>query len=239
MRILLLIFVSVIMANVPVRAQDVDIIPYLKQIEAGNTQNASEELPLLKKRNPDSPSLLFIEGVLTENGQEALVIYNSIITKYPRSKYADAAMFRVYSYYYALGLYETAGKYLNRLKREYPESPYIKIADRTIPQQDEVNELSRSEVKDVKSGGSTEVKETKKYLYTIQAGAFSSTSNAELLKKDFQIAGYYSEIKEKTVGGSVFQVVYVGRFTSEEEARSTLQVINSEFKINAIVTAIN
>lgn len=233
--LLFLVFVGIQFSTF---AQDVDIIPYLKQIEAGNTQNASEDLASLKKRNPDSPSLLFLEGVLTENGQDALVIYNSIITQYPRSKYADAAMFRVYSYYYALGFYETAGKYLTRLKREYPESPYIKIADRTIPQQDEVNELSRSEVKDVKTEP-LPVKDTKKYLYTLQAGAFSTLNNAVLLKKDIELAGYYCEVKEKTVGGSIFHVVFVGRFVTEAEARSTLQVINSEFKINAIVTSIN
>ncbi|QQS35180.1 MAG: SPOR domain-containing protein [Ignavibacteriales bacterium] len=237
MKRLLVLFIFILF--VPAFAQDVDIIPYLKQIEAGNTQNASEELPLLKKKNPDSPSVLFLEGVLTENGQDALVIYNSILTKYPRSKYADAAMFRVYSYYYALGLYETAANYLKRLKNEYPESPYIKIADRTIPQQDDMNELSRSEVKETPKETTPPVKDTKKYLYTLQAGAFSSYDNASELKKSFELSGYYSEIKEKTVGGSTFHVVYVGRFVKEDEARSTMQVINSEFKINAIVTSIN
>ncbi len=236
MKRLLVLFIFILF--VPAFAQDVDIIPYLKQIEAGNTQNASEELPLLKKKYPDSPSILFLEGVLTENGQDALVIYNSILTKYPRSKYADAAMFRVYSYYYALGLYETAANYLKRLKNEYPESPYIKIADRTIPQQDETNELSRSEVKETPKE-TPPVKDTKKYLYTLQAGAFSTEANAMQLKKDFEKSGYYSEVKDKTVGGSVFHVVFVGRFVNEEEARSTMQVINSEFKINAIVTSIN
>jgi hypothetical protein len=71
-------------------AQDVDIVSYLKQIESGNLEKAKSELPGLKKNYPNSPSVMFLEGVLTENGQEAIIIYNNIIKTYPHSKYADA-----------------------------------------------------------------------------------------------------------------------------------------------------
>ena len=71
------------------------------------------------------------------------------------------------------------------------------------------------------------------YKYTIQAGAFSKLENAQSLKKDFQDSGFFSEIKEKVVGGTTFEVVYVGKFVSEEEAKNFLQVINSEFKLES------
>ena len=109
-------------------AQDVDIVPYLKQIENGNVDDVKNEIPDLKEKYPNSPSIMFLDGVLTENGQKAVLIYQNIVDKYPDSKYADAALYRIYSYYYALGLYEAAKEKLNQLVSKYPDSPYIKIA---------------------------------------------------------------------------------------------------------------
>ena len=58
---------------------------------------------------------MFLDGVLTEDGQQAVSIYQRIIDKYPNSKYADAATYRVFAYFYALGLYETAEKMRDKL----------------------------------------------------------------------------------------------------------------------------
>ena len=209
-------------------SQDVDIVSYLKQIESGEKSEVEEKLPGLKKDYPNSPSVMFLEGVLTQNGQEAVTIYTKIVTYYPYSKYADAALYRIYSYYYALGLYDTAKNHLNRLKKDYPQSPYIKIAERNIPSE---NEFSSREQK-------PDEKKQLDYKYTIQAGAFGKLANAQSLKKDFQDSGFFSEIKEKVVGGTTFQVVYVGKFVNEEEAKNFLQVINSEFKLDGRVVNI-
>ncbi len=182
---------------------------------------------------------MFLDGVLTENAQDAVAIYKEILDKYPGSKYADAALYRIYSYYYALGLYNTASQYLNRLKVDYPSSPYIKIAERNIPTKDEDD----SEVNNNNDSSSQKNNEQKqpsaaKYLYTIQAGAFSNESNAADLNKDFKDSGFYSEIKEKNIAGTTFHVVYVGRFENVEEAQNFLQVINKEFKLEGRVVSI-
>lgn len=212
-------------------AQDVDIVSYLRQIESGNKEEAETMLFQLKKEYPNSPSVMFLEGVLTENGQDAIVIYSQIVNTYPLSKYADAALYRIYSYYFALGLYETAAGHLNRLKKNYPESPYIKIADRNIPSEDDFSSQLRNDKIDNKEYTPPVVK----YNYTIQAGAFSKLSNAESLKNDFVDSGFFSEIKEKVVGGTTFHVVYVGQFNREDEAKNFLQVINKEYKLDGRV----
>ena len=41
------------------------------------------ELTDLKEQYPESPSVMFLNGVLTENGQEAVVIYGEIVDVYP------------------------------------------------------------------------------------------------------------------------------------------------------------
>ena len=214
----------------PSYPQEKDIVQYLKLIEAGAKDSILRILPELKKEYPNDPSVLFLEGILTENAQGAVPVYNRIISDFPRSKYADASVYRLYSYYYSLGLYNTASSFLKKLKKEYPQSPYIKIAEREIPAENE----PASSPPDLSASGNA-----KDFRFTIQAGAFSNDSNAVSLKNSFDGAGYYSFIGKKSVGGSDFSVVYIGRFKKREEAESFLLVINKQFNLNGRIVPLN
>lgn len=216
--------------------QDVDIIPYLKQIENGQAEEVKRILPDLKQQYTGSPSVLFLEGVLTENGEEAVKIYNELVTRFPGTRYADAALFRIYSYYYALGLYNTANNYLEKLKREYPDSPYIKVAGRNIPEEDELIPKEKEQSDQIfKDTGSVP---TADYRYSIQAGAFSKPENANQLQKKFSESGLYSEIFEKEVAGTTFHVVYVGKYRTESEAANYLSIINRQFGLTGRIVEI-
>lgn len=233
-------FILILFASSVIYPQEVNIIPYLKQIEAGEKDKAAEKLNDLKEEYPGDPSVMFLDGVLTENGQTAVGIFKNIIDKYPKSRYADASLYRIYSYYYALGLYQTSKTFLERLKSEYPHSPYIQIAEKKIPAKDEVTgeENVQKETKPDRSK-TTETEKRTDYKYTIQAGAFSNPANAESLKKSFTDAGFYSDTSEKNVAGTLFTVVYVGKFLNEDEARNFLEVINKRFNISGRIVPID
>ncbi len=224
----ILFFILLLLIIAPLYSQEKDIVPLLKLIEGGAKDSVMQVFPELKKSYPNDPSVLFLEGVLTENGQDAIPIYNRILNDFPKSKYADASIYRLYSYYYSLGLYNTAESFLKRLKQGYPSSPYIKLAEREIPSGNEVS--SPQEL----SPGNTE-----DYQFTIQAGAFSNDSNALSLKQTFEDAGYYSFIKNKSVGGTEFRVVYVGRFEKRAEAENFLLAVNSQFDLKGQIVPIN
>ncbi len=218
-----------------INAQDVNIVPYLQQIENGKADEVKYELIGLKEKYSGDPSVMFLEGVLTENGQKAVVIYQKVVDDYPDSKYADAALYRIYSYYYALGLYESATEKLNKLIADYPKSPYIKIAKQNqlpvnpeITQEDETN-ITQQKNEDVKGAD---------YKFTIQAGAFSKIENAESLQLKFEKSGIFSEIKDKLVAGTSFHVVYVGKFVTENDAENFLKTINDRFELSGRVTQI-
>ena len=215
-----------------INAQDVNIVPYLQQIENGKADEVRNELVGLKERYSDDPSVMFLEGVLTKNGQKAVVIYQKVVVEYPDSKYADAALYRIYSYYYALGLYESATEKLNKLIADYPKSPYIKIAKQNqlpvnpeITQEDETD-ITQQKNEDVKGAD---------YKFTIQAGAFSKIENAESLQLKFEKSGIFSEIKDKLVAGTTFHVVYVGKFITENDAENFLKTINDKFELSGRV----
>lgn len=213
-----------IIINISILAQEADITPALRQIDSGDITSANNFLRELKSKKSNDPSTIFLDAVLTSNGEEALKKYSIVYAKYPKSKYADASLYRIFSYYYSLGYYNRAGTYLSKLKNEYPNSPYIKSANRKIPDVEDVVQIS-----------SVNNPETVNYNYTIQAGAFLNPDNAKKLQDQFKADGYYSEITTKEVGGSILNVVNVGRFAKEEETKSVLDYLSKKYNINGRV----
>jgi tetratricopeptide (TPR) repeat protein len=232
-----LVYFSLIISAIPINitAQDLNIVPYLQQIENGKADEVRNELIGLKEKYSGDPSVMFLEGVLTENGQKAVVIYQKVVDEYPDSKYADAALYRIYTYYYALGLYESATEKLNKLIADYPKSPYIKIAKQNqLPVNPEITQEDETEIPQRK----IEYVNGADYKFTIQAGAFSKIENAESLKLKFEKSGIFSEIKDKLVGGTTFHIVYVGKFVTEYDAESFLKTINDTFELSGRVIQI-
>lgn len=225
----ILIFILISATNL---AQEPDITPYLKKIEAGERNEVVEKLPELKRLNPNSTSLIYLEGLVTEDGEKAFQIYKSLVERFPKSKYADAALYRIYCYLIVIEKTELADNYLIRLKKDFPESPYIKLTEKTAFTLTPVENIKE----DSKQIQPTKVKDEK---FAIQAGAFTSRENAVKLKNDFEKAGYSSHIIQKTVGGTLFHVVHVGRFASESEAKSFLKLINSKFKLQGWVVELD
>lgn len=225
LRLAIIIFFII---NFSVSAQEADITSALRQIDSGDLKSASNYLKNLKSKNPNDPSVIFLDAVLTTNGEEALKKYSIVYEKYPKSKYADASLYRIFSYYYSLGYYKKAESYLTKLKNEFPDSPYNKSADRNIPDTEEIVQITP----EVKSAPVN-------YNFTIQAGAFLNLDNAKKLHEQVQSDGYFSEITTKEVGGSILNVVNVGKFAKEEETKSVLDYLSKKYNINGRVTNIS
>jgi len=231
---LIFLFVISILTASQIVAQEVDIVPYLKMIEQGNIEEAKSKLLELKSDYPKSSNLIFLEGVLTENGQDAIVLYQTLVEKYPKSAYADAAIYRIYSYYFALGLYNTADKNLAKLKKDYPESPYIKMAAANVVK----NDVEETSPQTTQTAGENKNVD-KEFLYTVQAGAFTNSDNAKVLQKEIENAGMISFIQDKNVAGTVFKVVFIGKFETRKEAEDFLPIANTRFRITGRVVEIN
>jgi len=99
-------------------AQNVNIIPQLKKVESGDIAEVKKDLDELKLVNPSDPNVFFLEAVITEDGEKAKDLYETVYTNFPNSQFADAALFRNFSFYYALGLYKKAEELKNQLRTE-------------------------------------------------------------------------------------------------------------------------
>ena len=210
--------------------QNINIVPQLKQIEAGKYEDAKKALLVLKKNHTNHPDLIFLEAVLTEDGEESLKYYELVYNNFPESRFADAALFRAFSYYYALGLYRRAGELKGRLGKEYPNSPYVKNTDREFPAVDEMIVVDTRPYR-IKKAGEEE--------FTVQAGAFSNFNNAEDLKKRFISEGLFSQISPKKVNNIQLHIVTVGKFTSRNDADKFLDVLESKYSLKGRVLELN
>ena len=231
--ILLLIFLT----N-QIFSQEVDISPALKQIESGNISNAAAILLNLKSKNPGDPSVIFLDAILTKDGDEALRKYSTVLEKFPESKYADASLYRIFSYYYSLGYYKKAETYLDRLKKDFPESQYVKTADRKIPDVEEPSAQTVSESQ-IQQPAQQKKNEATENNFTIQAGAFLNVDNARKLSDQLKKENYFTEITTKEVGGSILNVVNVGKFANEEETKPVLNFLEKKFNLKGRVVPIN
>jgi len=237
--IFLSVFILPIVFHFNAYTQDADIITYLKQIEDGNKDQVAGKLETLKTKYPDSPSIMFLEGVLTDDGEKAISIYKDLVKKYPQSKYADASLYRICTYYFAVGKYSDVKSNFKKLKKYYPQSPYIKLTERDIPDEDVTDEKEVNENDKTASDIAVKPADSKSYKYTIQAGAFTIADNAKSLKSDLENAGYFTTIEDKTVGGASFHIIYVGKFVNQEDAKSFLQKLDKKYNLNGRVVSIN
>lgn len=227
MKIKLIILAAVVFTQV--YAQEVNIVEFLKAVEDGEVNTAITGLTELKKSNPNDPSVIFLDAVLTEDGESALTKYQAIYEQHPNSNYADAALYRVFSYYYSLGVYNRAESLLTKLKTEYPNSPYIRAADRTIP--DEVNTVTETTPQPAPQPNVTD----ENYNFTIQAGAFLNIENAKNLLNEIKKDGYPAELGTKSVGGSLLNVVTFGHLKTESEAQPLIVYLKNKFDLNGRV----
>ncbi len=211
-------------------AQETDISKALLEIESGNIQNAEIYLQEFKKSSPNDPSVIFLDGILTPNGDEALKKYSTVYEKFPNSKYADASLYRIFSYYFSLGFYKKAESYLDKLKTSYPNSSYIGMADRKIPNDEEVNLPNETATEPISKDSG--------YKYTIQAGAFLNADNAKKFCDQLLKDGYDAVVTTKEIGGSVFNIVNVGKFSSEDETKTILKSLEKNYSVKGRIVEV-
>lgn len=224
----------VLACTIPVAAQiqgagEPDILKRLELIEKGQADVVRSELPTLMTNFQNHPGVLYLQGVLTTDGAEASKIYQSILDNFPKSEWADDALFKLYQYYYSVGLYKTADQKLELLKRDYPHSTYA--TDQKVAEEPKVAPPPETPAKVNQPGKGK--KSTA--LFTVQAGTFREVQNAEELKSRFERDGYASHIFTIVNSGKKFHKVWVGEFATQDEAKRFSGEIKKKYHIESIV----
>ena len=188
-------------------AQNIDL--YLSLIDEGSTEGVRESLPELISKYPDSPGVLYINALLTEDGIKSIEIYNDIIKKYPNTRYAPYSAMKIGEYFYARGLYTQAAALLKNIPIKYPRFTDIeRVANMMVNSFNAIGEADSARyygliIKsmfpriDIGIDNSSEKnkplaqvfefnKKARKELgpYVVQVGAFSTEKSAKKLKQN-------------------------------------------------------
>lgn len=237
---------------------DTELRAALDKIDKGLSSEVRRDLPGLVSRHPNNPGALYLQGRLAVDGIEAVKFYQGVVDNFPKSEWADDALFRIYQYYYSLGLYRTAEIKMQQLKKEYPGSGYLTgKPEQTIPAiEEKVVNLPKKEVEpslqEATPGLKTDtlaqpvLKEDDKQTlpekafersksFTIQAGAYSTSANAEKQRKFFDELGYSAEIVNKVRNGKNLFLVWVGSYATTEEARLIVKELKNNYKVESMI----
>lgn len=225
---------------------DAEIRARVKMLEEGKATQVKLELPSLIAKYQNHPGVLYLQGRLAANGVEAAKFYQSVIDNFPKSEWADDALYHIYLYYYSLGLSRTAELKMQQLRKEYPNSPYIK--EKSTPQislEDEhaprVIPSPPSQLVDSSAMRTPKGNEINMEMgapsgaYAIQVGAFSSVENAAKLKSSFEDLGYVVDVQNKVRDGRSLYLVWIGNFKTADEARKFSAEVKAKHKVESIV----
>lgn len=207
-----------------------DIRRRLELIERGGTETVRAELPTLMNNFQNHPGVLFLQAVLTTDGSEAARTYQSIVDNFPESEWADDALYRLYQYFYSIGLYKTGDQKLQQLKRDYPFSSYAAKA----PAPEQPPPAREEPPAQIKRPGPVEKFAT---TFTVQVGAFSALQNAEELKSRFERDNFVCNIFTVVTDGRKLHKVWVGEFGTYDEAKRFTQEIKRKYNLESIVVS--
>ena len=219
-----------------------DIRKYLARIEQGQSDAVRDEIPSLLEQYPNNAAVLYLQGCVTSDGAEAVRIFQGVVDNYPRSEWADDALFKVYQFYTAIGLYRTAELKMNQLKKDYPTSEHIAAAAQVdtgkLPEESGEDAAAPASVgvSDATKDHSRDATEVQGQ-FTLQVGAYASEVNAETQKVFFEDLGHPVEVINKLKGSRSLFIVLVGNFKTYEEAKAKAAEIRKSYNIDAFVVS--
>jgi len=100
----------------------------IQNVLHGSLDSAAVYLPTMEQKYPNNPSVMYLKGLLENNGEEAMVIFSKLYNTHPTSEYGDDAVMKVAEYYYAAGMYVKAANWLKKMPIYYSRSEHIERA---------------------------------------------------------------------------------------------------------------
>lgn len=229
MRLILsaLIFAAVFM---PALAQGQLPAGLLEKIYAGDAVGVRSEIETLLITEPKNPQITFLDAILTEDAAKAVYKLKAFLSVYPHHTLADDALYRVYSYYYAIGSYKTADEQMEKMRREYPGSPFLapSVNDLVLPLPEKSKEVAAEDEEPAPAA------EDGNY-FTVQVGAFLDIKNVAELRGKLREDGYETYVRRKKVGGAEFHIVSAGKLRTSEEAEAVKEELRMKHGLNGLI----
>jgi hypothetical protein len=217
--------------------EKVDVRSYVERIRNGGGDQVREEVNGLLNRFPGDPGVQYLHGLVTVEGADAVRVFQGIVDSHPRSEWADDALYRVYQFYHALGLYRTADLKMAQLREEYPESEYLAGSD-AGPSAGSAADTTRDNAPPpVVPPAGMEGRTDQQGQFALQVGAYSSQENAEKQKLFFEDQGYPVDVINRVRDSRSLFLVLVGNYLTYDEAKGKGAEIRRLYSIDSFVVS--
>lgn len=227
--------------SLPLVAQlsEQDVRNRLELIHAGKAEQVRAELPMLLRQYPNDPGVKYLEAYLTANGDQAVKKYQSIVDQHPKSEWADDALYKVYQYYYAVGLYKTADAKMSQLNEQYPESIYAKREakpEETVAPPFEEKQETKPEQQTTAPKEETVPAPTTTGKFIVQVGVFSQENTSLREAERYStVVGKTAIVFPKQSGGRTVYAIGFEGFETEQLARDFGTELKSKYNIESFI----
>ena len=234
--------------------------PLLREYEQGNLKKLEQWLQ--SDRGLDDFSRVFLRNLFSKDAAAAVAAYKSLIKKNPQGPAVPLLLERIGQYQFSTGLYHSARETFSVLAKVYPESPaaeralyYVARCWQAIGRSDSTAKalgllrkrfpdsrylslisLPPPEERPLPSAGKAEPLAP---VFTVQAGAFSTYSNAKIQRQFLENKGYRTRIYLKEVQNRTFYVVCTGRFQDRTRAEKYARRLRKRYHIQYQIVDLN
>jgi len=242
--------VAIVFAQMP----ESEVRKRLDFIYSGQAERVRIELPSLEKQYPNDAGVDYLDAILTTDGAAAVKKFQAIVDQAPQSGWADAALYKVYQYYYSVGLYKTADQKFEQLKQQYPKSLYVAGAVKE-QRPAAVQQIPAPEIKPpdttaqrqaepvatiepaAKPAADTAAAVPAPRKFAVQAGAYASERKAQKQVDFFSTINRKAVVTSKMSAGKTLYVVSIEDFSSEQDARDFIAELKLKYNIESIIVA--
>ncbi len=264
--LMVLLLFPLVVLTVPAQNAAPDIRALVARVNAGSADEVREQLPSLLSEHPNDPGVLYLQALLTREGADAVRTYQSIVDNFPKSEWADDALFKVYQFYYALGLYRTADMKMAQLKSAYPSSPFTEAQPQAQSDAPEPATVKPDDVKpavtnpDMPKAGLPPPPDQVRPVqpktepavqdpspagtdtaipvrFSLQVGAYTVHANAVTEKNRYEGLGYTAEMISKVRDTKSLFIVMVGSYGTYDEAKAAAAELKRKTGMSAMVVS--
>jgi len=250
MKRLIHLIVMIFIISSPLFSQSEIVKKCLKQIAEGSIDDVKKQVPELLAKYPDYPGIWLLQGVVIDDAELAVAVFQKILKEYPKCEWADDAYWRIVQYFAIIGDIDKAKDELAKFRKQYPNSEFIQPASDVIvfcekigksdnnahsPSGfDEDSDIDKSKTQP-KSNVKVDTKpkaEAKKSTtqpaakdgktFRLQAGVFSTEEAAKIERDRFRKQRFAADIIPKTVDDKLMFAVVIGNYPSKQVAEEEM-----------------
>ncbi len=189
------------------------------------------------ENNPRIAEVYYFLGRLSIVPDSALLYYKKVTNDYPQSRYADISYLEIAKIHIARESYTNAIVTLNELRRKFPDTTlkdevlfWLGVSYLSTGQEKQgvsvLGNLRTTFPKSVWSERAANMIPTKKVpdvtteYFTIQVGSYRNMANAEKQTEELRGKDFDARIVEALVKGNTYYRVWVGKFSTIEQAKT-------------------